>query len=456
VLIVATVLSYFIGRLTSRPIKRIVPVLDSITNGDFSVNIPQVNSNAELRMLSRSLFRMIEQLRSQIAMRKRHKESFDIILQFQAAIFHSKNLKSAFKAIMPEIFKHFGVYRARLIFVERGGVSRLEAYRDRPYDAINWSRANSASHNKIIELLGNKRYLIYNNFAIHEAHLGFVLPETTSLCILPMRFKRAIRGYIIMEGRDNCIVSDDTVLRFFGRALSWSINWKEAQSATLDTDEDDTGAAAPGAAPAEGTAPVLEEAAAPPRPTTGLRSLVELDVDKGISLCGDEAGYRGIIKIALKNLRSDLEATASLIEKPHDFAIKIHAMKSSLYSIGADRLGDMALEMEKAAKEGQAYSQYWVPYEMDMERFIRELREVALSEGIIEERPMEAVGEELRAALLRAKEAIERQDILKASAALEPFHRHGTADRVMQALDEIDYDAAARAIDEALAGGTDK
>ncbi len=93
---------------------------------------------------------------------------------------------------------------------------------------------------------------------------------------------------------------------------------------------------------ATGTGALLQEAA----------DEVGIDISKGVENCGDNEEYLSVLKI----FYSTLEKKTGELEESFDskdmksYAVRVHALKSSLRIIGAGRLSGMAEKLEFAAK----------------------------------------------------------------------------------------------------------
>ena len=85
-----------------------------------------------------------------------------------------------------------------------------------------------------------------------------------------------------------------------------------------------------------------------------LRDIKDIDVDSGLKHCGGEEGYLDMLKI----YGSDAATNADRIEdfwRARDLSnttIKVHALKSTSRSIGAESLGALAEKLEFAGKAG--------------------------------------------------------------------------------------------------------
>ena len=78
-----------------------------------------------------------------------------------------------------------------------------------------------------------------------------------------------------------------------------------------------------------------------------------LDVEKGISYCGGMDNYNEVIKIHCEEGDGNLEKIQNCYQQKDwkNYIIYVHALKSSMKSIGADKLSRMAKRLESAGKE---------------------------------------------------------------------------------------------------------
>ena len=87
-----------------------------------------------------------------------------------------------------------------------------------------------------------------------------------------------------------------------------------------------------------------------------LYGIKELDLDSGLSYCGDEEDYMEALSMYL----GSAEKKAEEIEKYwaardiKNTTIKVHALKSSSRAIGALELGEFAARLEKAGNSGDS------------------------------------------------------------------------------------------------------
>jgi CheY-like chemotaxis protein/HPt (histidine-containing phosphotransfer) domain-containing protein len=82
-------------------------------------------------------------------------------------------------------------------------------------------------------------------------------------------------------------------------------------------------------------------------------SIGDLDVKKGIIYCGGKDEYLDILRLHAREDGQNREYINSLLKEENwkDYTIAVHAVKSSMMSIGAVKLSEMAKELEKAGKE---------------------------------------------------------------------------------------------------------
>ena len=78
-----------------------------------------------------------------------------------------------------------------------------------------------------------------------------------------------------------------------------------------------------------------------------------LDVEKGISYCGGMDNYIEVLKIHCEEGDGNLEKLQNCYQQKDwkNYTIYVHALKSSMKSIGADKLSEMAKQLEAAGKE---------------------------------------------------------------------------------------------------------
>lgn len=79
-----------------------------------------------------------------------------------------------------------------------------------------------------------------------------------------------------------------------------------------------------------------------------------LNCEKGLAYCGGKTAYLGILAECCKGYKDTKKLLDDLYESKDwkNYCIQIHALKSSMRSIGADDCGELAAELEKAAKDG--------------------------------------------------------------------------------------------------------
>ncbi len=86
----------------------------------------------------------------------------------------------------------------------------------------------------------------------------------------------------------------------------------------------------------------------------GLPAIGDLDVKKGLLYCGTVENYRNVLKVHATNGPDNIDKIRQFFEQKdfENYTIYIHALKSSMASIGADTLSEMSKDMEKAGKNG--------------------------------------------------------------------------------------------------------
>ncbi|MBQ7565418.1 MAG: response regulator [Lachnospiraceae bacterium] len=85
-------------------------------------------------------------------------------------------------------------------------------------------------------------------------------------------------------------------------------------------------------------------------------ALHELDIGRGIAYCGSTEAYLNTLRLYAEMAEKSVSEVEGYLAEGDikNATIKIHALKSSSRVIGAERLGEMAQELENAGKEGEA------------------------------------------------------------------------------------------------------
>ena len=82
-------------------------------------------------------------------------------------------------------------------------------------------------------------------------------------------------------------------------------------------------------------------------------SIGDLDVEKGMVYCGGKERYLDILKITLETAKANQMQVEELFQQKEwkDYTIMVHGIKSSMLSIGALKLSELAKKLEMAGKE---------------------------------------------------------------------------------------------------------
>jgi HPt (histidine-containing phosphotransfer) domain-containing protein/HAMP domain-containing protein len=349
-LVVFTVLLFCLSRTISAPLQKLIAACEGLAQGNLDIRIDLSHSGDELGMITRSLSRMAEQFRTSKMLQRRYQERIDIIQKIHLALFSGGSLFEAFNDGLTAAAEYFGIFKAALIF-NAGERSRIMAvYPSQKFDEEN---REFFSHNLVVNLLENKKHLTMNYGALNIMQLPFIDYKTRALCILSLRTKDTLRGYIIMEGKEpDAFIHDDTTLIFLGETLSNILSCRTAweQEAALSIPEDvETGSAPaeqpdrePGIIPPENAASFLEKA----------KTVQYLNIDRGLLLIGGEKEkYTELLRVTIRVITEGILSMRNLYHQDlSGFAILVHGMKGALYSIGAEVLGDEARKLEFAAK----------------------------------------------------------------------------------------------------------
>jgi HPt (histidine-containing phosphotransfer) domain-containing protein len=274
-----------------------------------------------------------------------------------------------------------------------------------------------------------------------------------------------LRGYFFMEGNEQTgpLVHHDDALLFIIDTVSYILSKKE-------TGQDPSGSAyasVPQSA-ADPMPPVLESLPeqlvelrstsltsrlAPAKSVSeAARTVKGLDVDRGLLLIGGmEEQYGELLRISAKVFADGIQKmrTQYTADLP-GFAIEVHGMKGALYNIGADGLGDLAKQLEFAAKagDGTACLEFYPAFEEKLAEFARDLDSITL----LDAGPAGAGSlTDLAEALERALDACRKFDAILAGKVMAPFSRlswgimepvRDAVQAITESLENIDYDQA--------------
>ncbi len=97
-----------------------------------------------------------------------------------------------------------------------------------------------------------------------------------------------------------------------------------------------------------------DDASADADTSIGDLKIGDLDIKKGLLYCGTIENFKDVLKVHATNGPDNIDKIRRLYEEDdmENYTIYIHALKSSMASIGADNLSAMARDMEQAGKEG--------------------------------------------------------------------------------------------------------
>ena len=462
-LIVFSLLFMYFSKGIATPLKKLTEVSENIGSGNLQMMIDVINTQDEMGMISRSLVRMAEQFRTNKLLLERYYDRFDILLRIHYALFRSSAVNEAFNMLLSEVSGYYDVSKASFIFVIKDEPKIVAMF---PLTEKEDGESEFFAHSQIVKLLGEKKHLTMNGRALEKAQLPFIEFTTKSLCILPLRVNDILRGYIIMEGKNQeTVVHDDTTLLFLGDVLSYLI------SSRLDWEQEIVKTAE---SPGENISVVKQETQQEffmeRNDDTFLeraKSIQNLDVDKGILLIGGEKNkYTELLKVTIKVISDSItKLRRYCTEDIPAFAIEVHGMKSALFGIGAEVLGEEARQLEFAAKsDDDAYCRDNYPvFEEKLRVLSRNLaalfpqQERSVRKGEIKE---------LKDVLLQAKEACDTFDVAAAISLLTPLAslnwdnetiQKGLQD-ILSDMENLEYEGVAGKILELLefAGNAEK
>jgi len=436
-----SLLYLYLSKKVAVPLKKLAEASESLASGNLDQKISLIRSGDEMEMITRSLNLMAEQFRVSKLVQERLQNRFDIIIRIHNAVFHADTLDDAFTDALKEVAEYFRVYKASLIVIRDGSPRVSSVY---PIVIREEGDTEFFFHPQMVQLLKGRKHLVMNYGALAAAQLAFLGFETKSLCLLPLRTKGILRGYIIMEGKDQeAFIHDDTTLIYLGNTLSdiigCRVDWE--QMAAIDSAGTNQNTGQREIIMPKDNEEFIEKA----------KAIQGLDVDKGILLIGGEREqYTGLVRVTIRVIGECIKKMRELyIEDLPAFAIEVHGIKSALYSIGAETLGDEARQLEFAAKSDDSgfCTQNYPGFEEKLRTLSRNLAALFPQQ---ERNSREGSLNELAESLPKIKEAAGNFDSVAASSLLEPLIASRWEDRsigdllagIERDLENLEYEAA--------------
>jgi HAMP domain-containing protein len=470
-------------RSVTKPIRGLTAAAEAILHGDLEREIPAIRSRDEVGVLVRSLRHMVELFQMHITMQKRATDLLHIYTRLHRSLYKRDRIEDVFDEVIDLICDAMKVHKVSLVMAGGGNV-RLHAVFE-PGLGLRKNTGDFKYHRQVRDLLQGKKYLTLNTAGMAEYKIEFAGDSTLFLCILPVLVNEELRGYIILEGDDATVplIQNDYVLLFLSETLSYMLAKKEAElqaarnldalrsqealrdpDGALDSDtaygKDALPAAASPQAGDNVPVPVIKEEVSSdsvPFPEI-VRTITELDVDRGLSLIGGSVDqYEDLLRISAKVFSDGARKMHGLYQRDLPaFAIDVHGIKGALYSIGAVDLGDRARDLEAAAHEGNgAYCTAAYPgFEERLGILARKL--AAVTEH--QKGPTLGPGREkdLTAALAEALEFARLFDSGRAVKRIAPLLEYSwegeghpvprALKKIVDALEGINYDEADRLI----------
>ncbi|MDR2104296.1 MAG: response regulator [Deferribacteraceae bacterium] len=181
------------------------------------------------------------------------------------------------------------------------------------------------------------------------------------------------------------------------------------------------------------------------RNPTLLKTTIEgLNIKKGVDrFGGNSESYITVLRSYLTNTTAIIESLKAVKpENIKDYAIRVHGIKGSSYSIGADLVGDMAEQLELAAKsdEYEYISATNIFFINKLEELLEKLR--LLITSLDSETPAQttkpAPDKELLAQLLEACQRVDIDEIENCIANLEKFRYENDDNLIVWLRGEFD------------------
>jgi HAMP domain-containing protein/HPt (histidine-containing phosphotransfer) domain-containing protein len=470
--IIFTFLIFYLANSISGPIRELTAASEAISQGDFNRKFGVSHLWGEIGLMTRSLYRMIEQFRMYITLQERSKELLDIYTRLYGTLYQRDSIEDVFEATIFIIADYFKINSASLILLKNETALYIAQYtvgktlRKMPNEG---GAVTFDYHNQVAALLADRKYIFLNAAGMAEQGIAFAADGAASLCILPVRTGEILRGYFLMEGNEaaSAFVHYDDALVFISDTLSYILTQKERAPVQINRPADKFSPAWPekheeaDGYPADDY-PVddypheeAEPDEADPAPVLPViqaaRHIYGLDVDRGLSFIGGmEEQYGELLRISARVFTEIIPTLrGQYISDLPGFAIGIHGMKGALYNIGATDLGDAAKDLELAAKGGNAaFCQEAYPFFED--RLSVLARELTMVTHVEAGEGGEGSIPELKDALEKALEACRDFDAILARKTIAPFkglswkpEDLGTdVKAVAEAVENIDYDEA--------------
>jgi HAMP domain-containing protein len=464
-LIIFTFLLFYLAKSISGPIRELTAASEAIVRGDIDRKFAMFHSGGEIGAMTRSLYHMVEQFQMYITLQERSKDLLNIYTRLYEALYQQDNIEDVFDAAVFIIADYFEIKAASLV-VLKNDAARYVAH----YSAARglWKAADENGavvfehHNRAADLLAGRKYIFLNASGISEQGIQFASEDSASLCILPVRTGGILQGYFLMEGNETAgaFVHYDDALIFISDTISYILTQKKNVPVPVERPQ----AGLVQVQPEEERRPVQSELkevepAAELPVIQAARRVEGLDVDRGIFLVGGEEDHYGeLLRISAKVFTEGMPKMRSqYVSDLPGFAIGIHGMKSALYNIGANELGDAAKKLEFAAKAGEAAfcQQAYPVFEDQLAALTRDLVAVTRTEA-----GAGGAGSipELEAALEKTLEACRNFDAIQAGKTIasftgftwEPENIGTDVKAAAEALENIDYDEAEALINALL------
>ncbi|MDR1444033.1 MAG: HAMP domain-containing protein [Treponema sp.] len=447
-LVIFIMFLYYLFRAVSRPVHDLSLACEAISRGNFDTEIARPRSLDEIGIMAQSLYRMVEQFKIHITMQERSRQLLDMYTRLSKALYRQGRMEDVFDEMMPVIGDFFAVRRASLVLVT-GETARIFASFEPGKGVQRVEGEQFLYHQQAAALLAGRKYLSLNANALRNQKIDFAGSQVLFLCILPFLVFDELKGYIIMEGDSETgpIVHNDTALLFLSETISFMLTQKEAAAMNITPVE--RPAEAP---PGTEELPVIKAA----------RTIGDLDVDKGLFHSGGAGEQYGkLLRISAKSFTVKMQTMRSFYTADLPaFGIEIHGIKGALNAIGAGGLGDLARELEFAAKSGDAEycARAYPVFEEKLAAFTAQLEAITRKQQI----PSRGPGSipVLIGALEEALESSRMFDSAGAGERITPLLEYSwedgktkgdeelqtgeTLEKISDALDSMNYDEAER------------
>ncbi len=405
VIALTSLFAYFVTRRLLHPIDVLINTADEIASGNLNANFEvSVKNDKTIGVLSRSLHRIVEQLRVSNMAQKSLQVQFAIQSEMALLLQDANSVEDAFNSIAIMFTKRFNLLRTSIAHFTDGSAELISCY-EKNYgfrEPGSLARQFIQSGAEIEAMLSGKEILCLNRYLVTERGIDFLMEQTQTGYFLPLHFEPRLKGFIVLEssGDEGFIAArEEYILVHIAKTLSlWlsSKNFNANIGSNMETGVINikasgkasgvhgelpaspfavtppfTGSArsenpvSAGGEPPESVGEPCDarQAEAPARRhgldpvfAGAIEDIGEIDLEKAFKNSGGFAEVlEGLISAAPRFIATSVEKLDRYIENTDDakpFTVEVHSLKSTLKTLGSRTLAASAEELEHSSKSG--------------------------------------------------------------------------------------------------------